>query len=63
MLNALPPSVCVSPNGLMTSNGYGVRLPPTAEPTRADASRVGSARLRGRDSNPNFLIQSQASYH
>ena len=24
-------------------------------------SRAG--RLRGRDSNPNFLIQSQASYH
>ena len=23
----------------------------------------GFLRLRGRDSNPNFLIQSQASYH
>jgi len=23
----------------------------------------GSERLRGRDSNPNFLVQSQASYH
>ncbi len=28
-----------------------------------EAPFPGLSRLRGRDSNPNFLIQSQASYH
>jgi hypothetical protein len=35
-----------------------------ALPTMATKTRFrGFLRLRGRDSNPNFLIQSQASYH
>jgi hypothetical protein len=31
--------------------------------TKKPAVSSGFLRLRGRDSNPNFLIQSQASYH
>ena len=56
---------------LDTNEGVGVRMFRPVSPAQSVVSlrnakpavSSGFLRLRGRDSNPDYLIQSQASYH
>jgi hypothetical protein len=52
--------LCEVENGLQRG---GAAPRATSSGNRKPASGAGSRRLRGKDSNLDYLIQSQASYH
>ena len=62
-----PTRLAISPFGKASPDG-GARESVASSNSGTQASRISvvcseSGRLRGRDSNPDYLIQSQASYH